>query len=101
MNKVELVSGIAETSGLKKVEAERALDAFVQVIEKELSKGEEIRLVGFGTFSVSTRAATEGRNPKTGDPISIPERKVPKFKPGKQLKDAVCGCSKKKCCGKK
>ncbi|MDR2075094.1 MAG: HU family DNA-binding protein [Holosporales bacterium] len=100
MNKVELVTEIAEVSGLKKIEAEKALDAFVRVVEKALAKGDEIRLVGFGTFSVSKRAATEGRNPKTGAPISIPERKVPKFKPGKQLKDCACGCNKKGC-GKK
>lgn len=89
MNKIELVTGIAEISGLKKVEAEKALDAFMAVIERELSKGEEVRLVGFGTFTVAKRAATEGRNPKTGEALSIPERTVPKFKPGKQLKDAV------------
>jgi DNA-binding protein HU-beta len=98
MNKVELVSGIAEESGLKKVEAEKALDAFVRVVEKELANGEEIRLVGFGTFSVSKRAATEGRNPKTGAPIAIPARNVPKFKPGKQLRDVVCSCCSKKSC---
>jgi DNA-binding protein HU-beta len=98
MNKIELVSGIAEESGLKKVEAEKALDAFVKVVEKALSKSEEIRLVGFGTFSVSRRAATEGRNPKTGAPIAIPARNVPKFKPGKQLRDVVCGCCSKKPC---
>lgn len=89
MNKIELVSGIAEISGLKKAEAEKALDAFIQTVETELSRGEEIRLVGFGTFTVAKRAATEGRNPKTGEALSIPERIVPKFKPGKQLKDAV------------
>lgn len=89
MNKIELVSGIAEVSGLKKIEAEKALDAFIKVVEKELAKGEEIRLVGFGSFTVAKRAATEGRNPKTGETLSIPERIVPKFKPGKQLKDAV------------
>lgn len=89
MNKVELVASMAEFSGLKKIDAEKALDAFMKTVEDELANGEEIRLVGFGTFSVSKRAATEGRNPKTGTPISIAARNVPKFKPGKQLKDAV------------
>lgn len=95
MNKVELVSSMAEISGLKKVDAEKALDAFIKVVEKELSNGEEIRLIGFGTFLVSKRSQTEGRNPKTGETIVIPERVVPKFKPGKQLKDSVASFQKK------
>ncbi len=89
MNKVELVAEIAEISGLKKVEAEKALDAFMQAVNAALAKGEEVRLIGFGTFAVSKRAATEGRNPKTGEAIRIPERLVPKFRAGKQLKDSV------------
>jgi DNA-binding protein HU-beta len=89
MNKVELIASIAEKSGLKKIEAERALDAFVASVEEELASKGEIRLVGFGTFLVSRRSASEGRNPKTGAPISIPARNVPKFRPGKQLRDAV------------
>jgi DNA-binding protein HU-beta len=89
MNKVELISEIAEISGLKRMDAEKALDAFMQVVSDALSEGDEIKLVGFGTFSVSKRTATEGRNPKTGETISIPEKVVPKFKPGKQLKDSV------------
>lgn len=88
MNKVELVSSMAEKAGLKKLEAEKALDAFISAVTEELSDGGEVRLVGFGTFSVSKRAAMDGRNPKTGDPITIPERVIPKFKPGKQLKDS-------------
>ncbi|MDR1488424.1 MAG: HU family DNA-binding protein [Holosporales bacterium] len=95
MNKIELVASMADISGLKKIEAERALDAFVESVEKELSHEGEVRLVGFGTFSVLRKAATEGRNPKTGAPIAIPARSVPKFKPGKQLKDVVENGSKK------
>lgn len=89
MNKIELVAEIAETSGLRKIDAEKALDAFMQIVSETLARGDEIKLVGFGTFAVSKRAATEGRNPKTGEAIAIPERTVPKFKPGKQLKDSV------------
>ncbi|MDR0552773.1 MAG: HU family DNA-binding protein [Holosporales bacterium] len=89
MNKVELVASMAEKSGLRKVEAEKALDAFVASVEEELANKGEIRLVGFGTFLISRRAASEGRNPKTGAPISIPARNIPKFRPGKQLRDAV------------
>ena len=91
MNKVDLISSIAGISGLKKVEAEKALDAFMETVITELAKGEEIRLVGFGTFKVMHRAETEGRNMKTKEPMTIPARNVPKFKPGKQLKDAVSG----------
>lgn len=89
MNRIELVASIAELSGLKKIEAEKALSAFIDVVTSELAKGEEIRLVGFGNFVVTHRNATEGRNMQTGEPMKIPARDVPKFKPGKQLKDAV------------
>lgn len=91
MNKVELVSEIAEQANIKKAEAEKALDAFIDVVTKCLAKGEEIRLIGFGSFCAFERKATEGRNPKTGEALSIPAKLVPKFKPGKQLKDAVAG----------
>ena len=94
MNRVELVASIAEISGLKKIEAEKALAAFIDTVTSELSRGEEIRLVGFGTFSITHRNATEGRNMKTGEPMKIPARDLPKFKPGKQLKDAVAQGSK-------
>ena len=91
MNRVELVASIANISGLKKAEAEKALSAFIETVTSELAKGEEIRLIGFGTFAVSHRNATEGRNMRTGEPMTIPARNLPKFKPGKQLKDAVSG----------
>ncbi|MDR1391521.1 MAG: HU family DNA-binding protein [Holosporales bacterium] len=89
MNRVELVANIANISGLKKIEAEKALSAFIETVTSELSRGEEIRLVGFGIFSVTHRNATEGRNMKTGEPMRIPARDLPKFKPGKQLKEMV------------
>jgi DNA-binding protein HU-beta len=93
MNRTELVAMVAETAGMKKAEVDKVLTAFVSVVTGEMSRGEEVRLVGFGTFKVSQRAATEGRNMKTGEPITIPARNTPKFKPGKQLKDAVSGGS--------
>ncbi len=89
MNKTELVANIAELAKLTKTEAERALDAFTKVVENSLSSGEEVRLIGFGTFCTIKREATTGHNPKTGEKINIPAKIAPKFKPGKQLKDAV------------
>lgn len=89
MNKNELVAKVATKSGLTKVDAAKAVDAFVESVSKELSKGGEVRLVGFGTFGVAKRKATEGRNPRTGAVIKIPASKQPKFKPGKALKDQV------------
>ncbi|MDR0630496.1 MAG: HU family DNA-binding protein [Holosporales bacterium] len=89
MNRVELITNMAKISGLKKSDIDKALNAFIDVVTEELSRGEEIRLVGFGTFKVLYRAETEARNMKTGAPITIPARNTPKFKPGKQLKDAV------------
>lgn len=89
MNKNELVAKVATQSGLTKVDAAKAVDAFVESVSKELAKGGEVRLVGFGTFGVAKRKATEGRNPRTGAVIKIPASKQPKFKPGKALKDQV------------
>lgn len=89
MNKAELVAAIAEKSELKKSDAEKALKAFTDVVAEELQKGEKIQLVGFGTFEVSERAARQGRNPKSGEVMSIPASKAPKFKAGKALKDTV------------
>ncbi len=89
MNKNELVAQIASQSDLTKVDATKAVDAFIDSVSKELKKGGEVRLVGFGTFAVAKRKATEGRNPRTGAVIKIPASKQPKFKPGKALKDAV------------
>ena len=89
MNKTEFIAAIAEKAELSKKDAEKALKAFTDVVEEELKKGEKIQLVGFGTFEVSERAAREGRNPQTGATMKIEACKVPKFKPGKALKDAV------------
>lgn len=91
MNRTELITSMAELSGLKKTESEKALDGFIKTIMGTLAKGEEIRLIGFGTFKVVHRAESEGRNMKTKEPMVIPARNIAKFKPGKQLKEAVSG----------
>lgn len=88
MNKSELVEAVAEQTGLSKSESEKALNAITGTITEQLSQGETVTLVGFGTFSVSKRAAREGRNPQTGATIQIGESIAPKFKAGKLLKDA-------------
>lgn len=89
MNKTELVAEIAKNTGLTKVDSERAVEAFLNAVTATLKKGDEVRLVGFGTFSVTKREATEGRNPRTGETIKIAACKQPKFKAGKGLKDAL------------
>lgn len=89
MNKAELVSAIAEKSGLSKRDAEKALKAFTDVVSEELKKGEKIQLVGFGTFEVAERKERTGRNPQSGKEMRIPASKAPKFKAGKALKDLV------------
>jgi DNA-binding protein HU-beta len=89
VNKNELVDAVATAADLKKSEATLAVDAVFDAIAGALKKGDEVRLVGFGTFAVSQRAASEGRNPRTGDKIQIAASKQPKFKAGKGLKDAV------------
>lgn len=89
MNKQELINHLSEKAGVKKVEAERVLAAFTEVVESTLAKGESLTLVGFGKFEVRDRAARTGRNPQTGEPLAIAATKVPAFKPGKLLKDAV------------
>lgn len=89
MNRMELVAAIAEKSELSKKDAEKALKAFTDVVAEELKKGEKIQLVGFGTFEVSERAAREGRNPQTGETMTIAASKSPKFKAGKALKDVL------------
>lgn len=89
MNKTELIEAIAKESGLKKKDAEAALVAFVDVVEKALADGEKVQLVGFGTFETKTRAAREGRNPKTGETIKIVASKYPAFSAGKAFKDKV------------
>jgi nucleoid DNA-binding protein len=88
MNKQDLVTEVAKTT-CTKAEAGKALDAVLAAIKKSLKKGESVTLVGFGTFSVTKRAARKGRNPQTGAPIKIAAKKVPKFTAGKALKDAV------------
>ena len=89
MNKTELVAAIAEQAEISKKDAEKALKAFTDVVAEELKKGEKIQLVGFGTFEVSERAAREGRNPQTGEAMTIAASKPPKFKAGKALKDSI------------
>ncbi|MEQ9464043.1 MAG: HU family DNA-binding protein [Haliea sp.] len=89
MNKTELIDAIAASADLPKASAGRALDAIVDSITEALSKGDQVTLVGFGTFAVKHRAAREGRNPQTGQTIQIKASNVPGFKPGKTLKDAV------------
>lgn len=89
MNKNELVSAVAEQAGLDKGKAQSAVDAVFAAITGELKKGGDVRLVGFGNFSVSKREASTGRNPQTGAEVKIPARNVPKFTAGKGLKDAV------------
>jgi len=89
MNKNELVSAVAEAAKLSKGDAQSAVDAVFSVITGELKNGGDVRLVGFGNFSVSKRAESTGRNPQTGAEVKIPARTVPKFTAGKGLKDAV------------
>ena len=89
MNKNDLIAAVAESSGLTKADAGRAVDAVFASIEGALKSGGEVRIVGFGTFSVAHRAATTGRNPRTGEAIQIAASKQPKFKAGAPLKDAV------------
>ena len=91
MNKTELISAIAAESGLTKKDSEKALRAFEDVVTKALATGDKVQLVGFGTFDVSERAAREGRNPRTGEPMTIAATKAPRFKVGKALRDAVNG----------
>ncbi|MDR3089063.1 MAG: HU family DNA-binding protein [Desulfobulbaceae bacterium] len=89
MNKKELIDSIAEKAGLNKADAESALNATVEAISDCLQKGDKITLVGFGTFSVSTREARTGRNPQNGNEINIPAKKTVKFKSGSKLAEAI------------
>ncbi|NOZ53712.1 MAG: HU family DNA-binding protein [Gammaproteobacteria bacterium] len=89
MNKQELVDAVAEGADISKAAAGRAVDTFISSISEALSNGEQVSLVGFGTFLVRERAARTGRNPRTGEPIEIKAAKNPSFKAGKALKDAV------------
>ena len=89
MNRTELVAAMAEKTQLSKKDADLALKAFIDVVSEEMQMGEKVQLVGFGTFEDSERAAREGRNPKTGETMTISASKSPKFKAGKALKDLV------------
>ena len=89
MNKSELIDAIAESSGLTKADAGRALDGFLGAVTSALSKGDSVALVGFGTYSVKERAERKGRNPQSGEEITIKAARIPSFKAGKSLKDAV------------
>jgi DNA-binding protein HU-beta len=89
VNKNELIDAVAAATGLAKGEVAKIIDATFDAISGALKKGIEVRLVGFGSFSVTNRAASEGRNPRTGEKIQIPASKLPKFRAGKGLKDAV------------
>lgn len=89
MNKTELIEYIAKQTELTKADSGRALEATIEAVTKTLKKKDSVTLVGFGTFSVSRRAARKGRNPQTGEEIKIKASNVAKFKPGKSLKDAI------------
>ena len=89
MNKTELIAAVAEKAEISKKDAEKAVKAFTDAVAEELAKGGKVQLVGFGNFEVSERPAREGRNPRTGETMTIAASKTPKFKAGKALKDAV------------
>ena len=89
MNKTEYINAVAEKEGIEKKCAEKAVNAVFATIAQELAKGEKIQLVGFGTFEIRERAEKQGRNPRTGETMTVPASKVPAFKAGKALKDAV------------
>lgn len=89
MNKTELIAAVAEKAEISKKDAEKAVNAFTDAVAEELAKGGKVQLVGFGNFEVSERPAREGRNPRTGETMTIAASKTPKFKPGKALKDEI------------
>ncbi|MBK5265497.1 HU family DNA-binding protein [Rhizorhapis sp. SPR117] len=89
MNKQDLIGAVADSSGLTKSDASKAVEGVFEAITGSLKKGDEVRLVGFGTFSVTKRKASTGRNPRTGEPMTIKASSQPKFKAGKGLKDSV------------
>jgi len=89
MNKTDLVNAVSEDTGLTKKEAEKAVASVIDTITAALKDGEKVQLVGFGTFEVRNRAAKQGHNPRTGEPMIVPASKLPAFKAGKALKDAV------------
>ena len=89
MNKTEFIAALAEKTGMKKTDAEKAVKGFTELVAETLKTGEKVSLVGFGTFEVRERAAKQGRNPRTGEAMEIPASKLPAFRAGQQLKDAV------------
>ena len=89
MNKTELIAAVAEKAEISKKDAEKTVKAFTDAVAEELAKGGKVQLVGFGNFEVSERPAREGRNPRTGETMTIAASKTPKFKPGKALKDEI------------
>lgn len=89
VNKGDLVNSVAEYAGITKVDAAKAVDGFIKAVTVSLKSNKEVRLVGFGTFAVTQRAAGEGRNPRTGEKIKIKASKLPKFRAGKGLKEAI------------
>uniref|UniRef100_UPI003FF14841 HU family DNA-binding protein n=1 Tax=Enterocloster sp. TaxID=2719315 RepID=UPI003FF14841 len=89
MNKTELIAAVAEKAEISKKDAEKAVKAFTDAVAEELAKGGKVQLVGFGNFEVSERPAREGRNPRTGETMTIAASKTPKFKPGKALKEEI------------
>ena len=89
MNKTELIAAVAEKAEISKKDAEKAVKAFTDAVAEELAKGGKVQLVGVGNFEVSERPAREGRNPRTGETMTIAASKTPKFKPGKALKDEI------------
>lgn len=89
MNKTEFIAAVAEKAEISKKDSEKALKAFVDVVAEQLKAGDKVQLVGFGTFEVSERAAREGRNPQSGEPMKIEASKAPRFKAGKALKDMI------------
>lgn len=101
MNKTQLIDAVAEKTGLTKVDCEKAVKATFEAVSDELEQGGAVTLIGFGTFSVIERSARTGKNPRTGEEIDIPAKKVAKFKPGKALSETVAGPQKKKKGGKK
>ncbi len=89
MNKAQLIEKLSQKTNLTKVQSEAFLDATLEIIQKSVAKGDEVKLVGFGTFSRLDRKSRTGRNPKTGAPVEIPGGKVPRFKPGKDFKSLL------------
>lgn len=89
MNKAQLVEKVSAKTKLTKSQSEIVLDATLEIIQRAVSRGEEVKLVGFGTFSRQSRKERKGRNPKTGEPVTVPGAKVPRFKPGKEFKSSM------------